>query len=146
MEIKKLECPSCGAPLEWNAPSCNFCKTEVRYFEKNSSALPINLRIEEIEKYIVLKEIDFWESSLKSLNAPYCPFKDVVNPTVEKIRKIAFEPRGSYEIFKLFLNTYFILPNESIVSLGCINDEKWFLVTNLRFILITNKFLHVIPF
>ena len=146
MEIKKLECPSCGAPLEWNAASCVFCKTEIRYFENNSAALPVNLTASDIESNIILHEREFLQTTIDAIPAPYSIFKDMKGQKVEVFKNNFFNDAEYNKILTLFYETFFILPSESLVSENSINDiGSYYLLTSLRLILIQGTAMLVIP-
>lgn len=146
MEIKKLECPSCGAPLEWNAPLCNFCKTEIRYFENNSSALPTNLMIEDIENNIISQEIEFWRATVDAIKAPYSRFKSYKHYKEQNFKDDYFNNSELGNLLKMFYDSYFILPSENLVVLIALNNIKTYaLLTSLRLIIIRDTTLLSIP-
>ena len=146
MEIKKLECPSCGAPLEWNASSCNFCKTEVRYFENNSSALPVNLTSADIESNICMHESEFWQATIDAIPAPYSYFKKMKGKKVEDFKNTIFNDAEYNRVLSLFYESFFILPSENLVCFNSINDiGGCYLLTSLRMILIQGTSMVAIP-
>lgn len=146
MELKKLECPSCGAPLEWNTNSCNFCKTELRYLENNSAILPKNLTISDIEDNIVKNEEDFWNETLKSHSSSFYQYKNQNFKNAVQIKNAVVRSKDLIEIFKLLYTTYFIIPSESFIS--CIKFSKYFdyfIFTSLRLFIIRDNTISAIP-
>lgn len=147
MEIKKLDCPSCGASLEWNTPSCNFCKTEVRYFENNTSALPINLTASDIENNIILFERDFWKASVLAVSAPYFQFKDYKNHLEQDFKNDWFNNPIFAKVLTMFYESYFILPSENLVQIYILNQiGDYALLTSLRMIIFRDTSMISIPY
>ncbi len=147
MEIKKLDCPSCGAPLEWNAPSCNFCKTEVRYFENNNAALPINLSSSDIESNIIGHEREFWNATVNAIQAPYSQFKKFKHYNEQNFKNDFFKNQEFAELLKMFYESFFILPSENLVQIYKLNlIGDFVLLTSLRIIVFRETSMISIPY
>ncbi len=145
MEIKKIDCPSCGAPVEWNSSACGFCKTELRFFEEEGAVLPYNLSIEDIESKIILKESEFWQALVDAIDAPYSSFKKYKHFNIQNFKNTyGFKPNS--DCLKMFYDTFLILPNETLVSLIDLNNVGGYaLLTSLRVVIYQGTTLLSIP-
>ena len=146
MEIKKIECPSCGAAVEWNSSACGFCKTELRFFDEEGAVLPYNLSIEDIESKITLLESEFMQASVNAIDAPYSQFKEFKHYNIQNFRDtFSLWPFCSKGL-KTFYETFLILPNENIVTFIVLNNAGRFaLLTSLRVVIYNETTLLSIP-
>ncbi|MEI6122333.1 MAG: CFI-box-CTERM domain-containing protein [Bacteroidota bacterium] len=144
MEIRKIECPSCGAPLEWNSSACGFCKTELRFFEDEGAALPTNLRVEDIESNIIMLEKEFWKATIRATDAPYSIFKDYKNSSEQDFKNDIYEG-DTARALKMFYESYFILPSENYIAYTEIDNNGLcsVLLTSLRLIIVRDGLLSI---
>ena len=143
MEIRKLECPSCGAPHEWNSTSCGFCKTELRFFEDEGAALPVNLIAADIESIIILHEKDFWKATIQATAAPYSIFKKLKHYN-ELNFKNDFWPTHKQHL-QIIYDSFFIFPSENYVAGIELGDGYSCILTSLRLFLFRGTNINVIP-
>ena len=144
MEVKKIECPSCGAAAEWNSPACVFCKTELRFFEDAGAVLPINVSVEDIESKITLLESEFLQATINAIDAPYSRFKKNKHWSIQDFKNDLF--RTASENMKIFYDTFLILPNENLVGYFTLNDAGGYaLLTSLRVVIYSDTILLSIP-
>lgn len=156
MEIKKLDCPSCGAKFNLSNDHCEFCNTPLIVFEKEGAALPINLSEEQLINSISLNETDFWQSTKSAIQAPYSPHKKLASWSIEDLKNSAWLDSGfeginasanASECLTIIYNSYFIIPNENFISCEELNDiGNWAVVTNYRLFLFFGTQTIVIPF
>jgi hypothetical protein len=135
MQIIKNECPSCGAPVEWDSSVCGFCKTGLKFFEDERSVLPINLSSADIESKITLSEREFWQATVNAIEAPYSMFKKFKHYNIENFKN-DFSLPPTADNLKIFFETFLILPNENLVagvSLGNLN--RYALLTSIRLVI-----------
>ena len=144
MEIKKIECPSCGAAAEWNSSACGFCKTELRFFEDAGAVLPINVSVKNIESKITLLESEFLQATINAINAPYSRFKNNKHWSIQDFKNDLFSTAS--ENMKIFYDTFLILPNENLVGYFSLNDAGGYaLLTSLRVVIYSDTILLSIP-
>ena len=144
MEVKKIECPSCGAAAEWNSSACVFCKTELRFFEDAGAVLPINVSVEDIESKITLLESEFLQATINAIDAPYSRFKKYKHWSIQDFKNDLF--RTASENMKIFYDTFLILPNENLVGYFTLNDAGGYaLLTSLRVVIYSDTILLSIP-
>lgn len=148
MEIKKLVCPSCGAALDWNSSACSYCNTELRIFEEEGSALPLNLNIKDIELNVIHSDMDFWDATYKAIDAPYSYLKDRKSDlhSGQDCKSLCMGKKMG-PMFKMFFETYLIPPSETFAMFLVINDEIkcYALLTSIRMILFRQVQLLSIP-
>ena len=145
MEIKKIECPSCGAAVEWNSSACGFCKTELRFFEEEGAVLPYNLSIEDIESKITLRESEFWQATVNAIDAPYSNFKNFKHYNIQNFKN-DFSGIPYSDCLKMFYDTFLILPNENYVAIALLNNVGGYaLLTSLRVVIYRGTTLLSIP-
>lgn len=146
MEIKKIECPSCGAAVEWNSSACGFCKTELRFFEEEGAVLPYNLSIEDIESKITLRESEFWQATVDAIDAPYSMFKNFKHYNIQNFKNDFSVKPYHRDCLKMFYDTFLILPNENFVQLSVLNNVgDYALLTSLRVVIYKRTSLLSIP-
>lgn len=144
MEIKKIDCPSCGAPVEWNSYACGFCNTELRFFLEEGAVLPLNLNAGDVEKNIVLHEKDFWNAAIKAIDAPYSLLKGFEHYNEQDLRNEYNTPNDSH-CLNLFFKTLFIMPSENCIAIIEIEQYSYALLTSLRLIIYRDTILLSIP-
>ena len=145
MVIKKIDCPSCGAPVEWKSSSCDFCKTDLRFFEEEGAVLPYNLSVEDIESKVIMSESEFWQATVHAIESPYSTFKEFKHYNSQNFKNdFSIDPFDS--CLKMFYDTFLILPNENLVSLLTLNKVGGYaLLTSLRVVIYRNTTLLSIP-
>jgi hypothetical protein len=145
MEIKKIDCPSCGAPVEWKSSACGFCKTELRFFEEEGAILPYNLSIEDIESKITLRESEFWQATVNAIDAPYSMFKNFKHYNIQNFKN-DFSVKPYSDCLKMFYDIFLILPNENYVAIVQLNNVGVYaLLTSLRVVIYRGTTLLSIP-
>jgi hypothetical protein len=143
IEIKKIECPSCGAPIGFNDSKCNFCNTELKIFFDEGAALPVNLSQEDVEHNIIIKEEQFWQASLDAIEAPYSIIKGEKNYTIKDIQRdiLALENGIVHKFMNEIFESLLLLPGENFVTIDALefdaeNDHsRMVIVTSLRLII-----------
>lgn len=143
MEIKNLHCPSCGASLEWNASSCSFCKTEVRFFEAEGAALPVNLSAADIEANIILHEKEFWNATMKAIDAPYSLYKNFKHYNEQSFKNDFWQSNGS--VLKMFYESFLLLPDENYVVIIRGDSLLSYILTSLRLVIVRGTSMLSIP-
>jgi hypothetical protein len=145
METKKIECPSCGAGVEWNSSACGFCKTELRFFDEEGAVLPYNLSIEDIVSKITMRENEFWQATVNAIDAPYSMFKNFKHYNIQNFKN-DFSVIPYSDCLKMFYDTFLILPNENYVGIVNLNNVGGYaLLTSLRVVIFRGTTLLSIP-